>query len=208
MPMPIPVMRTLTIAPRARVLCRTWAASVLKTPVGESLGAVTLPTGDGGHWMLPVPRRSVAKVTESLGRTVPSVMRAHLRGAPGAQGLGARLVIEQREYGVGEVGGAVGQLDVLARYERQALGSHRGRDNRKLHGHALENLETGPTADAEGNDHDAGAFEIGSYIRNRACHRDPGDRVRPSFGGPWTGFDPRWRRARRVAAAAPSAGCH
>ena len=69
-------------------------------------------------------------------------------------------VAQEPDDRVGEVGGVVGAEEVLARDQREALGAHRGRDDRLAHGEGLEDLEARPSAHPQRHDAHGRAREV------------------------------------------------
>src|ERR1035441_7639849 len=79
---------------------------------------------------------------------------------------------EELEALGGEVGGGIGEADVMRGIDGEALGADGGGDDRDLGGHGFVDLQTGAAADAQGDDGDGGTPKIGTNVGDGAGDLD------------------------------------
>src|SRR5437899_6834861 len=131
-------------------------------PAFARQAAVTHPTYPRPNTLTRMTKHLPALLFEFVDDLRPRVPLLDQAAARGADRAASGRIAQERGHGLGECGGLVGQQEMPARRHRQALGPHRGRDDRLGHRERLEDLEPGPAAHPERRD-----------VHGRLCHVRP-----------------------------------
>src|ERR1017187_7518397 len=81
---------------------------------------------------------------------------------------------EELEALGGEVGGGIGEANVLGGIDGEALSADGGGDDGDLGGHGFVDLQTGAATDSQGDDGDGGTPKIGTNVGDGAGDLDAG----------------------------------